>query len=120
MAMEVPVGSIADCTGLDQANLTVSLTNVIQVFGARNQRMAQDFANLVGGVSAADTYASPRAARESMPDHVSFSYHFNRRANCRMRGSNAELMTMKFPDSRSPVGFIRFGRLNALKASARN
>jgi type IV secretion system protein VirD4 len=30
----------------------LSITGVIQAFGARNQRMAQDFANLVGGVSA--------------------------------------------------------------------
>src|SRR5581483_9051739 len=34
-------------------------------------------------------------------------YHFKRTANCRIRGSNAELMTMKFPESKSPVGFMR-------------
>jgi type IV secretion system protein VirD4 len=35
-----------------QANTLVDNAGVIQAFGARNQRMAQDFANLVGGVSA--------------------------------------------------------------------
>jgi hypothetical protein len=30
----------------------MSLAGVIQCFGARNKRMAQDFANLVGGLSA--------------------------------------------------------------------
>jgi type IV secretion system protein VirD4 len=33
-----------------QANTLVDNAGVIQVFGARNRRMAQDFANLVGGV----------------------------------------------------------------------
>ncbi len=33
-----------------QANTLVDNAGVIQVFGARNKRMAQDFANLVGGV----------------------------------------------------------------------
>lgn len=35
-----------------QANTLVDNAGVIQAFGARNQRMAQEFANLVGGVSA--------------------------------------------------------------------
>ena len=35
-----------------QANTLVDNAGVIQIFGARNQRMAQDLANLVGGVSA--------------------------------------------------------------------
>jgi type IV secretion system protein VirD4 len=35
-----------------QANTLADNAGVIQVFGARNQRMAQEFANLVGGVSA--------------------------------------------------------------------
>jgi type IV secretion system protein VirD4 len=34
-----------------QANTLVDNAGVIQVFGARNRRMAQDFANLVGGVA---------------------------------------------------------------------
>ena len=34
-----------------QANTLIDNAGVIQVFGARNRRMAQDFANLVGGVS---------------------------------------------------------------------
>jgi type IV secretion system protein VirD4 len=34
-----------------QANTIVDNAGVIQVFGARNKRMAQDFANLVGGFS---------------------------------------------------------------------
>jgi type IV secretion system protein VirD4 len=34
-----------------QANTLVDNAGVIQVFGARNQRMAQDFANLVGGIA---------------------------------------------------------------------
>jgi type IV secretion system protein VirD4 len=37
-----------------QANTLVDNAGVIQVFGARNRRMAQDFANLVGGVSPED------------------------------------------------------------------
>ncbi len=35
-----------------QANTLVDNAGVVQVFGARNQRMAQDLANLVGGISA--------------------------------------------------------------------
>src|ERR1017187_3974985 len=34
-----------------QANTLVDNAGVIQVFGARNHRMAQDLANLVGGIS---------------------------------------------------------------------
>ena len=34
-----------------QANTLVDNAGVIQVFGARNQRMAQDIANLIGGIS---------------------------------------------------------------------
>jgi type IV secretion system protein VirD4 len=37
-----------------QANTLVDNAGVIQVFGARNRRMAQDFANLVGGVAPED------------------------------------------------------------------
>jgi type IV secretion system protein VirD4 len=37
-----------------QANTLVDNAGVIQVFGARNRRMAQDFANLVGGVTPED------------------------------------------------------------------
>ncbi|MGH9423293.1 MAG: type IV secretory system conjugative DNA transfer family protein, partial [Thermoanaerobaculia bacterium] len=36
----------------EQANTLVDNAGVIQVFGARNRRMAQDFANIIGGVSA--------------------------------------------------------------------
>jgi type IV secretion system protein VirD4 len=35
-----------------QANTLIDNAGVIQAFGARNMRMAQDFANIVGGVSA--------------------------------------------------------------------
>jgi len=35
-----------------QANTLVDNAGVIQAFGARNQRMAQDIANLIGGISA--------------------------------------------------------------------
>lgn len=35
-----------------QANTLVDNAGVIQAFGARNKRMAQDFANIIGGVSA--------------------------------------------------------------------
>ena len=35
-----------------QANTLVDNAGVIQVFGARNLRMAQDLANIIGGVSA--------------------------------------------------------------------
>lgn len=35
-----------------QANTLVDNAGVIQVFGARNRRMAQDFANLAGNVAA--------------------------------------------------------------------
>ena len=34
-----------------QANTLVDNAGVVQVFGARNHRMAQDIANLIGGVS---------------------------------------------------------------------
>jgi type IV secretion system protein VirD4 len=37
-----------------QANTLVDNAGVIQVFGARNRRMAQDFANLVGSIAAED------------------------------------------------------------------
>jgi type IV secretion system protein VirD4 len=36
----------------EQANTLIDNAGVIQTFGAKNQRMAQDFANIVGGVSA--------------------------------------------------------------------
>lgn len=36
----------------EQANTLVDNAGVIQVFGARNMRMAQDFVNIVGGISA--------------------------------------------------------------------
>jgi type IV secretion system protein VirD4 len=35
-----------------QANTLVDNAGVIQLFGARNRRMAQDFANMIGGISA--------------------------------------------------------------------
>ena len=35
-----------------QANTLVDNAGVIQAFGARNLRMAQDYANMVGGISA--------------------------------------------------------------------
>ena len=37
-----------------QANTLIDNAGVIQVFGARNQRVAQDFANPVGSVAAED------------------------------------------------------------------
>jgi type IV secretion system protein VirD4 len=37
-----------------QANTLVDNAGVLQIFGARNNRMAQEFANLVGDVSADD------------------------------------------------------------------
>jgi type IV secretion system protein VirD4 len=39
-----------------QANTRVDNAGVIQIFGARNKRMAQDFANLVGGFSADEIF----------------------------------------------------------------
>ncbi len=36
----------------EQANTLVDNAGVIQVFGARNRRMAQDFSNMMGGISA--------------------------------------------------------------------
>jgi len=36
----------------EQANTLVDNAGVIQVFEARNRRMAQDLANLIGGISA--------------------------------------------------------------------
>jgi type IV secretory pathway TraG/TraD family ATPase VirD4 len=35
-----------------QANTIVDNAGVVQIFGARNHRMAQDLANLIGGISA--------------------------------------------------------------------
>jgi type IV secretion system protein VirD4 len=43
-----------------QANTLVDNAGVIQVFGARNRRMAQDFANLVGGISADEIINMPQ------------------------------------------------------------
>jgi type IV secretion system protein VirD4 len=43
-----------------QANTLVDNAGVIQTFGARNRRMAQDFANLVGGVAADDIMGMPQ------------------------------------------------------------
>lgn len=42
-----------------QANTLVDNAGVIQVFGARNRRMAQDFANLVGGITPDDILNMP-------------------------------------------------------------
>jgi type IV secretory pathway TraG/TraD family ATPase VirD4 len=42
-----------------QANTLVDNAGVIQLFGARNRRMAQDFANLVDGVSADEIMNMP-------------------------------------------------------------
>ena len=42
-----------------QANTLVDNAGVIQVFGARNRRMAQDFANLVGGIAPDDILNMP-------------------------------------------------------------
>ena len=44
----------------DQANTLIDNAGVIQSFGAGNQRMAQDFANLVGSVSALEIMNLPR------------------------------------------------------------
>ena len=43
-----------------QANTLVDNAGVIQVFGARNQRMAQDLANLVGGISPDEIMKMPK------------------------------------------------------------
>jgi type IV secretion system protein VirD4 len=42
-----------------QANTLVDNAGVVQVFGARNKRMAQDFANLVGGTTAEEIMNMP-------------------------------------------------------------
>jgi type IV secretion system protein VirD4 len=42
-----------------QANTLVDNAGVIQAFGARNRRMAQDFANLVGGIAPDDILNMP-------------------------------------------------------------
>jgi type IV secretion system protein VirD4 len=42
-----------------QANTLVDNAGVVQVFGARNHRMAQDIANLIGGVSAEQILKMP-------------------------------------------------------------
>jgi type IV secretion system protein VirD4 len=42
-----------------QANTLVDNAGVVQVFGARNHRMAQDIANLIGGVSADEILKMP-------------------------------------------------------------
>ena len=43
-----------------QANTLVDNAGVVQVFGARNQRMAQDLANIIGGVSAEEILRMPK------------------------------------------------------------
>jgi len=43
-----------------QANTLVDNAGVVQVFGARNYRMAQDLANLIGGISADEILRLPR------------------------------------------------------------
>lgn len=47
-------------------------------------------------------------------------YHFNRSANCRMRGSKAWVICMKVGDPTVFTGFHKFTRFSALNASARN
>jgi type IV secretion system protein VirD4 len=47
----------------DQANTLVDNAGVVQCFGARNRRMAQDFVNLVGGVDA-DTILNMKAGEQ--------------------------------------------------------
>jgi type IV secretory pathway TraG/TraD family ATPase VirD4 len=42
-----------------QANTLVDNAGVIQMFGARNRRMAQDFVNLVGGIAPDDILNMP-------------------------------------------------------------
>jgi type IV secretion system protein VirD4 len=42
-----------------QANTLVDNAGVVQVFGARNHRMAQDIANLIGGVSPEEILRMP-------------------------------------------------------------
>jgi type IV secretion system protein VirD4 len=44
----------------EQANTLVDNAGVIQVFGARNLRMAQDIANLLGGISAEEILRMPK------------------------------------------------------------
>jgi type IV secretion system protein VirD4 len=41
------------------ANTLVDNAGIVQVFGARNHRMAQDIANLIGGVSAEEILRMP-------------------------------------------------------------
>ena len=43
-----------------QANTLVDNAGVIQIFGARNYRMAQDLANVIGGISADELLRLPR------------------------------------------------------------
>jgi type IV secretion system protein VirD4 len=43
-----------------QANTLIDNAGVIQTFGARNRRMAQDFVNLIGGVSPEEIMKMPR------------------------------------------------------------
>jgi type IV secretion system protein VirD4 len=43
-----------------QANTIVDNAGVVQVFGARNQRMAQDLANIIGGVTADEIMKMPK------------------------------------------------------------
>jgi type IV secretion system protein VirD4 len=43
-----------------QANTLVDNAGVIQIFGARNHRMAQDIANLIGGISAEEVLRLPK------------------------------------------------------------
>jgi type IV secretory pathway TraG/TraD family ATPase VirD4 len=42
-----------------QANTLVDNAAVIQAFGVRNRRMAQDFANLIGNISADEMMSLP-------------------------------------------------------------
>jgi type IV secretion system protein VirD4 len=43
-----------------QANTLVDNAGVIQIFGVKNNRMAQDIANLLGGISAEELLKMPR------------------------------------------------------------
>jgi type IV secretion system protein VirD4 len=47
----------------NQANTLVDNAGVVQVFGARNHRMAQDIANLIGGVSPEEILRMPPDAQ---------------------------------------------------------
>jgi type IV secretory pathway TraG/TraD family ATPase VirD4 len=51
-----------------QANTLVDNAGVVQVFGARNHRMAQDIANLIGGVSADEILRMPADEQIILPE----------------------------------------------------